>query len=276
MANEPVGPSDAEDILGMIPGGGTAITKGPKVWTGTYITKPETAPLGVLGIQPKTGSPYAPVKEQQFKLYQSIDNAVMEYYSFSPQYKKALSDMAVKLGYIKAADVTDTALVAVWEKYVRAAAGYQVKGREMTPWSVMLIDSLSQEQAKEAGVPSKEPVTTTTTSTDLSTRLDARGILYTASRSLLGRDPTEQESTRFWQALNEAERNNPVTTTTTTSFGPSGEAASQTATSSGGLSADAKQLLSVEEAKKNPEYGAYQAATTFMDALRGMVYGKGY
>lgn len=260
MADQ-VPPTSLEDILGTI-GGSSGQGGGPQVWLGDY--SPEaTGPLSDVAAyrRQQTG-----LGQPDRKIRMSVDQAIASYYSLSPRNKQALIDASIKLG-MSPDKINDQALLSVWSNYVKAAQGYQSKGKDITPWTIMLLDITSQENAKQSGAGQKGPTTTTQTSTNLSTQLDAKGILYTASRSLLGRDPTDEESNRFWQTLNAQERANPTTTTTTTSYGPEGEATNQQQTVSGGLGSEARQMLSVEEAKKNPEYGAYQAATTYYNAF---------
>lgn len=268
---EPTGPTTLEDLL---PGLGAAQTGGPQVWIGDYMEAPVSGFEAIGAKPPKTGTPYRPPTTGKVPVKLDIKSAEAAYYSLDPVKKKALIDISLKLGYINSPNsITDSALFAVWSRYVNSAAGYQSKGQNFTPWSIMLIDSIAQENAKKEGQMGKAPVTQTSTSTDLSSKLDARGILNTASRTLLGRDPTEEESNRFWQTLNAAERQNPKTTTTTTAYDAEGNIANQNSTTSGGLSGEGVNILAADEAKANPQYGAYQAATNYMNVLRNMVSG---
>lgn len=190
--------------------------------------------------------------------------------------------------------MSDADFAAAWRAYVIQAAQHKANGRNVTPWSVMAIDLFTRETERQKEV-EKPPVTATSVSTgttsdvQLSTELDAKALLYQASKSLLGRAPTDTEVSNFFTSLNQEEAANPQMTTTnatrivTSTEGVEGgpgpsqtEETTQDRVTSGGMSADARQMLVMEEAKKNPEYGAYQAATTFKDALMDMVYGKGY
>jgi nicotinamide mononucleotide adenylyltransferase len=268
---DPVGPSSAEDIAGQLGTVGVTPSKAT-VWLGDYVDRPAVDPGGLIIGAPRTGSPFAPTPTVKVENRIAIEDAEMMYFNFTPQQREALIAMSVKLGYIRSDSVNDAALQQVWAQYVKSAAAYQAKGKNWTPWSIMLLDSMTQEKTKKE-VTQKGPVTQTSTSTDLSTKMDARGILNTASRTLLGRDPTEEESNRFWQTLNAAERENPVTTTQTTTYDAEGNVATQNSTSSGGMSAQAKEVVTEDTLKANPEYGAYQAATNYMGILRNMVYG---
>lgn len=211
---------------------------------------------------------------------------VMDYYRWDGTRRSQFNGALAKLGY----DVTkldDAKKASIWTEYVKQAAAYFPTGRNMDPWDIMGMDLLQQEAARQAELEAQklkgpETKTTTTSETRLSTELDAKAVLYQASKTLLGRAPTEAETASFWSNLNQQESANPVITETTTVRGPQteegreGDIVSQNQVTSGGLSADAKQMLVMEEAKKNPEYGAYQAATTFKSALTDLVFGKGY
>lgn len=208
--------------------------------------------------------------------YIKVGDYANNYYTFTPGERSVFLANIEKLG----GDTTkmkDQDLFKIWQEYVIQAAMYTNKGQNFNPWDIMGMDISSQEARKKAQIEKpNETLTATQTRTQLSTADDAKAILYQASRTLLGRAPTETESANFFQALNAKESANPEVTTTTTEKTAGGDVVSQSAVTSGGMSSDAKQLMTLEAAKKNPEYGAYQAATTFKDALMAKVYGKGY
>lgn len=282
----------AEDIAGET--GTIGATPQPKqyVWIGDYIDVPDRGEESLTDVASRVAgrispfggksrggvskdvftrpdAPKGPTKKKELTV--PIDDATMAYFGFDPQKKQALINFAIRMGK-SPEQINDQMLAQMWAQYVQLAAAYQAQGKMWTPWSVMMLDSMTMEQTKKTAMP-KAPVTQTSTSTDLSTMLDARGILNTASRTLLGRDPTQEEATRFWQSLNAAERENPVTTTQTTTFDAEGNVATQESVSSGGMSADAKQVLTEDVVKANVDYGAYQAGTNYMGILRNMVYG---
>ena len=112
--------------------------------------------------------------------------------------------------------------------------------------------------------------TTTSTSTDLSTFEDARAIMYEVAKSLLGRAPTKAESKQIQSVLNSYEKANPAVTTTTTNY-MGDTVTGQESKTTGGVRAETRQLLAMDEAKKDPEYGAYQAATNGMNWLQELI-----
>lgn len=215
-------------------------------------------------------------KAEDYNDYIKVSDYANQYYTFTPEERQSFLANIEKLG----GDTTkmkDQDLFKIWQEYVVQAAMRTRQGQDANPWDVMGMDISSQEAVRKAQLQKpNEFLTATQSQTKLSTAADAKAILYQASRTLLGRAPTEAESSSFFADLNAEESANPEMTTTTTERTAAGDVVSQNSVSSGGLSADAKQLMTLEAAKKNPEYGAYQAATTFKDALMSKVYGKGY
>ena len=83
------------------------------------------------------------------------------------------------------------------------------------------------------------------------------------------------EREEYWallEALNAYEKANPTITTQTTNY-MGDTVTGQTSTTKGGVKEGARQLMAVEDVKADPEYGAYQAATTYFDAMMDMIGG---
>jgi hypothetical protein len=90
----------------------------------------------------------------------------------------------------------------------------------------------------------------------------------------MGRNPGKGEIGTFAGALAQAEQGNPTVETTTTEFDPvTGDPTNRRSVTSGGVSADAKALLAEDQIKADPEYGAVQASTTYMNAFENAIYG---
>jgi hypothetical protein len=162
----------------------------------------------------------------------------------------------------------DAELASLWGGYVEVAGKYAQAGQTLSPWDVLGKDIAQRED--QAATP--RAVTQTQKSYNLSTAEDAHALFQGAAQTLLGRDPTKSEIARFKATLNKYEQANPTMTTTTSDYLGS-ELQSQTSTTKGGVSAASQQLAAQEEAKKNPEYGAYQAATSGMNWLMEMIGG---
>ena len=58
--------------------------------------------------------------------------------------------------------------------------------------------------------------------------------------------------------------------------GGAGIGVGQTSQRTGGFDADAKQYLATQQIKKNKEYGAVQAATTYSNALESAIFNNPY
>lgn len=116
--------------------------------------------------------------------------------------------------------------------------------------------------------------TTTQTNADLTDPATARAIATSVFQSLLGRDPGDGEISAYAAALAASEQANPSVATTTTQYDPTtGEATNSSTVTTGGMSDQGRQQLAMDEIKKKKEYGATQAATTYMNALEQAVGG---
>lgn len=132
-------------------------------------------------------------------------------------------------------------------------------------------DIATGEKIKYVGPLSK---TTTNTTIDKLSREDALALAKNSMSQMLGRAPTNGEVANYLDILNGYSAAHPGVSTTTTDIDPeTGEARNSTTVNTGGTTAAGKQALLEEQIQKNPEYGAYQAATTGMGWLMQMVNG---
>lgn len=196
----------------------------------------------------------------------TLDEITAQYYSWDQKTKDKFLAQASLAGY-DTSTMKDGQLAALWGNYVAQAADYFKTGQKVTPWDIMAKDRAQRESA------APRTVTQKSTSYDLSTEGDARAIFYTAAQQLLGRDPTKSETKSFQAALNKMERANPTVTTTTANY-LGQELQSQESTTEGGVKEGARQMEAMDLAKAKPEYGAYQAATTYFDAMMQMLGGQ--
>lgn len=197
----------------------------------------------------------------------SLSQVTGQYYTWDQATRDKFLSQASLAGY-DTKNMKDGQLAALWGNYVSQAASYYASGAKVTPWDIMAKDRAQ----REAYMKTPRTVTQKSTSYDLSTEGDARAIFYTAAQQLLGRDPTKAESRDFQKALNAMERANPTVTTTTANY-LGDTLQSQESTTEGGVKEGARQMMSMDQAKAKPEYGAYQAATTYFDAMMAMIGG---
>jgi hypothetical protein len=131
----------------------------------------------------------------------------------------------------------------------------------------------------------------TATQVDISNPEQSRALVQNVLSQALGRWATGAELEEFVGSLNAYQRENPTVTTRTTDVAPEtrtqtttesadgtsqssetsvqgGESNTSTTTQQGATAEGGQQLL-MEQAMESPDYGAYQAATTYMDALLG-------
>lgn len=195
------------------------------------------------------------------------DAAVSMYYNWDNKTKNQFLSQLALAGY-DVGTLKDAQLAALWAGYVEVSGKYSLAGNWVSPWEVMGKDIAQREEAAKT----PRTVSQTQKSYSISTAEDAQALFQGAAQTLLGRDPTKAEIARFKGVLNKYEQANPSVTTTTSNYLGS-DLQNQTSTTKGGVSAASQQLIAQEEAKKDPEYGAYQAATNGMNWLMEMIGG---
>jgi hypothetical protein len=185
-------------------------------------------------------------------------------------------------------------ILAAWDDQLKSAWGIsQTSGKTWTPFDVMNsysnsgnkfgtvkkgdweYDVATGERVRYLGKLTK---TTTQKSVDLTSPEDARALTTSVLTQALGRAPTAKEFSQYRASINALERANPTSATTTTTYNPNLstgelETTSSNTTTTGGVSAEALQNSVLEGAKDTSEYGKYQAATTYWDAMMQMMNG---
>lgn len=204
----------------------------------------------------------------------SQENVLNMFFLFNQATKDDLRMKIALTGNQNALKMNDADLFSRWSAYVKLAAQYAAAGKPFSPWDLLNNDIAAADRAKQ----SMQPTVTETTSTrtDLTSLADAEAIFYQSARTLIGRAPTEEESAAFHAALNAQETDNPIVQKVRRTTSATGETTEEVVSQSGGMSGEAKQLAALKEAQTNPEYGAYQAATTYMNAFKELIYGRGY
>lgn len=199
---------------------------------------------------------------------QNLSAVQQQYYDWDAKTRNKFLSQLSLAGY-NVSNMQDSDLASAWSNYATQAAAYYKSGngKKLTPWDIMAID----RRTREAAVPTT--TTATNLSYDMSSKEDAHALFLQASQSLLGRAPTGSEISQFQKQLNVYEKKNPTKTTTTTTTSGTGNSTSNTNTS-GGVSATSREMMASEQAKQGPEFGAYQASTTYFNALLGMLGSK--
>ena len=215
-------------------------------------------------IVPITGSGVGPV-------YVDLNSATNMYYQWSQQQQNAFR-ARYALVDTTALQATDAQMANAWASLVNQSAAYGAAGQQVSPWDILAKDIASNGGGKgKAGKDFSRTISTEATTS----RPDANAVFTAAAQSLLGRAPTADELSGFYNNLHSLELANPLVKTINyhylpgQSFYPSEDITKQT----GGVSQAAQQNLALQQAKENPEYGAYQASTTYMGALQELLSG---
>lgn len=108
---------------------------------------------------------------------------------------------------------------------------------------------------------------------DLSSPEQVQALTTQMLTELLGRAPNAEELAKYKTAINAYEQANPLVSTTTETLNDMGEVVNTATTQKGGVTNEARGQLISTEAKKGPEYGKYQAGTTYWNALMQLLGG---
>lgn len=274
----------------MDPGGGSVPNTLPKVYMGgewippTLVRQTGSSAIEIAKGAIRADKSQVPVGKpgtdwirdpQTGKYYQLVDqqNVINMFFQFNQATK---DDFRMKLGLTgnsNAVLMNDADLFARWAAYVKLASQYAAGGKAVTPWQLLNNDIASAERARNAPPKVTE---STTTRTDLTSLPDAEGIFYESARQLIGRAPTAEEIKIFHGRLNKTEADNPIVQKVRTTTTGAGDVTEEVVSQTGGLDSGARQLAAQREAQANPEYGAYQASTTYMNAFRELIFGRGY
>jgi hypothetical protein len=180
--------------------------------------------------------------------------------------------------------------VDAWQKLMMSAQQFSQSGTDWSPYDVMesynkapgafgtikspdgdwLLDARTGDRIKYIGPRSK---TTTEKRIDLSSAEDVRALTTQMLTELLGRAPSPEEMSKYRTAMGSFEQAHPSVATTTTTINEKGEAVGSNTTTSGGVTQEGRAQLISEQAKQGPEYGKFQGATTYFNAMMQMLGG---
>lgn len=251
----------------------------PKVTTGKDALLPPSPVADALGSRSWGAFPPSMVRHRSWAEFRSPDDevvpysqAIMQMYAWhgDTQYSK-WGDLLVELGFVDEEDSRDLETLAkTWKDAVDLSVTFGEVGRKMTPWQAIRIMA-GDEEAIQERIGKKGPGGSTThrsTHLDLTSPHSAKVLINDVLSNALGRRATAEEVAEFTGTLNTAINQNPNVTTTTSTTDEDGNTTSNT-TSSGGFGRDAQAGLIDDAARELPEYGAYQSATYYANALFG-------
>lgn len=181
-------------------------------------------------------------------------------------------DAAMKRMQDAGMDVTSfESLTAKWNALVdRASTTYMLSEGEkkLTPWDVLDLIQREDESAN-GGV---DPENFTHTSTNKSIQDISEGEAWATLQSnlsrMLGRDPSDQEVRDFTHRMNGLAARNPAISRTISTYKDGRLTNSTTREVDSGFTADDMAMTSYEDAQADPEYGAFQAASTYFQATQ--------
>lgn len=220
--------------------------------------------------------------------YMSIEDASKAFFQWDDKKRKDFMSQAIVGGLLKpGAGIMEAS--SLWGTLVKESARYTAAGTDFSPWDVL---GAYTKQAGGAGAWVRQGdweintfthekryvgpqfKTTTQNSVDFTDPATARAIATGVFQDMLGRDPTKNELASFATALKSAEFAHPEITKTTTEYNSQGEPVGTKVRQTGGMSAAGRQMVGKNQVKKDDEYGAYQAATTYQNALESAVFGS--
>lgn len=273
-----------------------------RVYMGMAPAKPPKAPVGppaggwIQGPPPPMAAPApeggwlqgpGPGRAGPKPRWLSEDDADAEYFTWT---QKQRDDFRAKglLSGLLTQGAGDLEAYSLWQNLVKQASGYGAKGRQVSPLDI--LSSYVKNNSKGGWIKDGDfevnPLTgerryigpkfktTTQTAADLTDPATARAIATSVFQDLLGRDPGQGEIAGYAEALAASEQEHPSTTTTTTQYDEkTGEAVGSSSVTAGGMTDQGRQLIAEDKIKQGKEYGAVQAATTYMQALQQAVGG---
>lgn len=248
------GAADAQAELDSLTGSGFGMDpRDPPVWWRHDHSTPNlySPSAAQYGIQPSSSV-------ERFEKISSSEASLMFYRddSFSRQVIKKM----LNLGLIKTSSFAEAS--QVWDDAVAMAGRFAAADRRITPF--MALDFMGG-----AGGGARGPTSQTQRSYQIISRASANAYVRAMFKEQLGRNPTRAELKKWSGRLIAKSEADPTVTTSTTTY--SGQNASTVSRTREGFSdAEAEEYMrSTTEA--DPEFGAYQAATTYFNALMSAI-----
>ena len=172
-------------------------------------------------------------------------------------------------GLIDPGDETSVVILdAVWQDAVDLSARFLAAGKKVTPWAAaeFLDEGGGSSRYGSSGGAFTGNRSSTSTSVDLTDPATAKAITNDTLSNALGRAARPEELSQFIQVINTAEKASPTVTSSNTRY-DKGEEVSRSETRSGGLTSAGLSQIVLDRAQALPDYGAYQAATTYFNSL---------
>lgn len=185
--------------------------------------------------------------------------------------QQALANKLYRAGILDSPDDIQGAY-SQWQKAVQFAAdAYSAGQTKVTPWDVIQ----QQIGLGLAAKPKHGPLTTTDTSYNMLAPGDAAAMVKAVYQNELGRDPNAGELSRYTSMIMNKVKGSPDVVVTHNTYDKQGAIIAQTREKTS--SAPSQQALAgqlQDRTHADPEYGAYQAATSYMGAIQQLFSGS--
>lgn len=206
--------------------------------------------------------------------YVTMTDAQQEFYRWSVSDRKAWGQYLLNLGLVTEDESTDYAtLQKEWLSAIDEAVNFHAAGKQVNPWQAAALMAGADNpgaaaKSKKAGFTGTKK--TRDTRVDLTDPASAKALVNQVLSNQLGRNATDEEIRQFTSVLHNAENANPVVQDTTSTY-VNGENTSSSSTSTGGMTEAGRQQVLSDVAMQKPEYGAYQSATVYYNALASAI-----
>jgi hypothetical protein len=239
----------------------TPTAKYPRVYWGQIEDRPTPDFMG-------------PVKGKDNVL--SLQDSINQSGLWSPAFREGISQKMFKAGLIS--DPTDwNAVNGAWANVVQdAGLRYAMSGGKdkVTPYQMLDIMVGVGGDLKKNAAPKTTTQSTTSFSNNVIDAKTADSLVRAIYHDQIGRDPSPNELAAYRVMVTGYTKNNPsktTNTTTQTTDGMGNVTQNVHSDSSGGWTQAGVQEQVLGKTHTDPEYGAYQAATTYYNALQDLM-----
>lgn len=194
-----------------------------------------------------------------------VDQAKMDIYGWTDAERQQWGKRLYGAGLIQDPHDWD-GMTKAWSYAVEQTAGFNAGSKpNLTPWG--FIDILEAQGAGRQALQARQKALQPQVSTSYQAvpdKSDAEAAIKTLFQEQLGRDPEPNEMDKYVSMMLSKMRADPGKTVSTT------DPVTGRSTSKSYAGFNPKSMLE-EEAQGDPEWGAYQAATKYFNALQGAI-----
>lgn len=197
------------------------------------------------------------------KVESTLDDAKLEFYSWSFKQQQDFAKELYEKNLIQS-PYDLSAAQGVWEDVVKAATNYYAAGNPLTPEEI-----LDNAAALKKIAADPKSVTSVNTAVNVMGEAEAKQLVRSIFQQGVGRDPTSDELEMYANQVVSASEEKASVTTMTQTKNSTGGVDTDTVSMPGYTAADAREAIQTGM-ERDPEYGIYQAATTYWNALEDL------